>query len=71
MDEVARTGETILITKHGKPVAQLTPPPGRPRADVFGLHRGLVVPIGAPDLDEPVLEAAAWSADEANSLGRK
>lgn len=26
LDEVARTGETIVITKHGEPVAKLVPP---------------------------------------------
>ena len=29
MDEVARTGATVVITKHGKPVAELVP--RRPR----------------------------------------
>lgn len=33
LDEVAN-GETITITKHGKPVAQLVPPAGKPRRDV-------------------------------------
>ena len=28
MDEVARTGQPVVITKHGKPVAQLAPVPG-------------------------------------------
>jgi prevent-host-death family protein len=27
MDEVARTGRSVVITKHGKPVAQLGPVP--------------------------------------------
>lgn len=33
LDEVAR-GETIEITKHGRPVARLVPPPGHERPDV-------------------------------------
>jgi antitoxin (DNA-binding transcriptional repressor) of toxin-antitoxin stability system len=33
LDEVAR-GETITITKHGTPVAQLGPPPEARRKDV-------------------------------------
>lgn len=32
LDDVAK-GETITITKHGTPVAQLVPPPGARRAD--------------------------------------
>ena len=33
LDEVAK-GETITITKHGVPVAQLVPPPDAARPDV-------------------------------------
>ena len=33
LDEVA-AGETITITKHGRPVAQLVPPPDARRPDV-------------------------------------
>lgn len=36
LDEVA-AGETITITKHGVPVAQLVPPPGVSRADVAAI----------------------------------
>ena len=35
MDEVARTGRPIVITKHGKPVAQLVPVPAQPES-LFG-----------------------------------
>ena len=35
MDEVARTGQSIVITKHGKPVAQLVPIPAQPES-LFG-----------------------------------
>lgn len=27
LDEVAESGETLVITKHGRPVARLEPPP--------------------------------------------
>jgi prevent-host-death family protein len=27
LDQVAETGETLVITKHGRPVARLEPPP--------------------------------------------
>jgi prevent-host-death family protein len=55
MDEVARTGEPLLITKNGKPVAELRPPTQRRRQTPFGWHKGLVEIRGdivAP-LDEP------------------
>ncbi len=68
MDEVARTGESILITKNGKPVAQLAPAPGKlgARKPAFGLHKGKVMPLGEIDLDAPVIDASEWTADEAN-----
>lgn len=72
MDEVARTGESIVITKNGKPVARLAPAPGRVglRKPVFGLHKGMVMPIGDVDLDAPVIDPADWTADEANISGK-
>jgi len=42
MDEVARTGEGILITKNGKPVAELRPPARLRPKSPFGLHKGLI-----------------------------
>lgn len=39
MDEVAETGEPVVITKHGKPIAQLSPVTPR-RKSLWGLHKG-------------------------------
>ena len=51
MDEVAESGEEIVITKRGKPVAKLTPckrPPGswfgRDR-DIIQIHGDIISPI--------------------------
>src|SRR5512134_372199 len=41
MDEVARTGQPVVITKHGKPVAQLVPVPAEP-SSLFGYMRNTV-----------------------------
>lgn len=38
LDEVAEKRGTLVITKHGKPVAQVVPIPGE--ADPFGRMRG-------------------------------
>ena len=46
MDEVARTGEPLLITKKGKPVAELRPCSSNRRKTPFGVHIGLVVITG-------------------------
>ncbi len=41
MDHVAETGETLLITKNGHPVAELRPV--KKRVDtLFGLHKGRI-----------------------------
>ncbi|MDD5295545.1 MAG: type II toxin-antitoxin system Phd/YefM family antitoxin [Rhodocyclaceae bacterium] len=58
MDEVSRTGEALVITKHGQPVARLLPaqtdePP------LLGRLRGSVRIAG--DIEAPLGEA--WSAD--------
>lgn len=58
MDEVARSGRTVIITKNGEPVAQLTPVV-RKRASLIGLHRGQVV--STDDLVAPV--DVSWEAD--------
>jgi prevent-host-death family protein len=35
-------GEKIIITRHGKPVAAITPPPGERRRVVWGSMRGKI-----------------------------
>ncbi len=69
MDEVAASGEPVVITKNGKPVAQLAPAPNeaKTRRPAFGMHKGMVYPIGDVDLDEPVIDPSEWTADEENS----
>jgi prevent-host-death family protein len=44
LDEVAETRETLVITKHGKPVAQVVPMPAE--KELFGAMRGSGVIIG-------------------------
>ena len=57
MDAVASSGEPLVITKNGMPVAELHPCRGARRASPFGLHPGtqLLGDVVTP-LDEP------WSA---------
>ncbi len=42
MDQVASTGEGVLITKNGKPVAELRPHAGKPRQSPFGRWKGMI-----------------------------
>ena len=58
MDEVARTGQPVVITKHGRPVAQLVPVPAE-RTSLFGYMKNTVTIKG--DIVAPTGEL--WSAD--------
>lgn len=60
MDEVQRSGEELIITKHGKPVARLAPVVAR-SASLVGWMRGtsevvgdLIGPEDVWNLDAPV-----------------
>jgi len=58
MDEVAETGEPVVITKNGKPVAQLAPivPEGK---SIWGLHKGQIKILG--DIISPI--DVEWEAN--------
>ncbi len=59
MDEVNQTGEEVVITKHGQPVAKLVPIGKQTRRHSFGLLSDQTVVYG--DLIEPTGEK--WEAD--------
>jgi prevent-host-death family protein len=50
LDEVAEKRETLVITKHGKPVAQLVPMPAR--ENIVGSMKGSVLWMG--DIISPI-----------------
>jgi prevent-host-death family protein len=57
MDDVQAKHETVLITKHGKPVAKLIP--AGPQVDeIFGFLRGKVTIKG--DVISPALSGREW-----------
>lgn len=59
MDEVARTGEPVRVTKNGKPVAELRPiAPSRP-VSPFGMWKNRTRALG--DIMEPI-DVDAWEA---------
>jgi prevent-host-death family protein len=43
MDQVAATREVLVITKNGRPVAELHPCPSQRRDTPFGLHPALEI----------------------------
>jgi prevent-host-death family protein len=42
MDEVARTGETVVITKNGKPVAEVVPHKTKDKPQLFGMFKDVL-----------------------------
>jgi prevent-host-death family protein len=57
MDEVKARREPVVITKKGKPVAQLLPI-DEPSPDVFGCLAGELEITG--DITTPVVASSAW-----------
>ena len=51
MDEVAESGEEIVITKHGRPISRLAPYREKPES-LFGIDRGRIEIHG--DITEPI-----------------
>ena len=51
MDEVAESGEEIVITKHGRPVSKLVPYGPKPTA-LFDIDRGRIDIVG--DIADPI-----------------
>ncbi len=51
MDEVAQSGESLVITKNGKPVAELKPY-GAGKKNLFGIWKDAVVITG--DIISPI-----------------
>ena len=66
MDEVAASGETIVVTKRGKPVAKLGPIGEKP-ASLFGFLGGNFTHVG--DVVSPV--DVAWGPAEPDVRSRK
>ena len=58
MDEVARTGESVVVTKKGQPVAELVPHRPKPKKDAFGILKGELVITG--DIMSPI--DVEWNA---------
>lgn len=58
MDEVADSGDEIVITKNGRPVSRLVPYCEKPKS-LFGIDRGRIKILG--DIIEPL--DVEWEAD--------
>ena len=67
MDQVEKTREPVVITKHGRPVAQLAPVPADPRS-LFGYMKNTLKTAG--DIVTPLnIEWSALSGGEDRLYG--
>ena len=57
MDEVQAKRETVVITKHGKPVAKLVPA-DKNTDDIYGFFKGKATITG--DIVSPILSLEEW-----------
>jgi prevent-host-death family protein len=57
MDEVQQKREAVLITKNGKPVAQLVPVKEE-QDDIFGFYAGKIEIVG--DIVSPAIPLELW-----------
>ena len=62
LEEVHKTGKPVIVTKLGKPIAEINPPPPTDtgRARLFGLMRGKGRIIG--DIESPAVNPDDWEA---------
>ena len=60
LDRVAKTNEPVLVTRFGKPVARILPPPPAPSGDWLGSMKGSGKIVG--DLIAPAADPSEWEA---------
>jgi prevent-host-death family protein len=60
MDDVARSGDALIVTKNGRPIVELRPYSGGRTGSPFGLHSALQI---TGDILSP-LEQEAWKVLE-------
>jgi len=58
LDQVQKTKKPILITRHGKPVAEVVPPSPAPVADWIGSMKGTAKIVG--DIVAPASDESDW-----------
>jgi prevent-host-death family protein len=58
MDDVNATGEPVIITKRGTPVAKVVPVTSK-KQDLFGFMAGELKIIG--DIESPVIPLEEWA----------
>src|SRR5580704_7369381 len=61
IDEVSKTGQQVIITKRGKPMAKVIPFDATSVDSLFGRLKGIVRIVGDPDdLVKPIFPLEDW-----------
>jgi prevent-host-death family protein len=60
LDKVERSGESVTVTKHGRPVAEVKPVEKRERRSIIGAMKGAVLRYDRPL--EPAIDPDEWHA---------
>ena len=61
LEKVKRTGQPIVVTRRGEPIAQVIPPPESERPQSWlGMFQDTGKIVG--DIVSPALESTAWEA---------
>jgi prevent-host-death family protein len=69
IDEVAESGETLVVTKHGKPVVRVQPDRPAAKGPIFGCLKHLVEFVDPNlDTDEKGKEDLKWWYDRLDRL---
>jgi len=58
LEQVKKTGTSILITKRGEPIAMVIPPPPIAKGKWLGRLKGSARIVG--DIVSPVVDASEW-----------
>ena len=61
LDEVERSGESVTVTKRGRPVAELKPVEKAERRSIIGAMKGSVLRYDRPF--DPAIEPEEWHAN--------
>lgn len=65
LDEVQRSGESVTVTKRGRPVAEVKPVEARERRSIIGAMKGTVRKYDRPF--EPACDPEEWNAVRGDS----
>jgi prevent-host-death family protein len=60
IDAMNASGEPVIVTRHGKPVAKLVPMPSQKEASIFGSMRDSI--LGYGDIVSPAADPEDWDA---------